>query len=541
MRIRRCIIVAVVSGFGVQSIGNAEVIKWTGAGKRPIWEDKLNWNPKRVPGPNDDVVIPGDKGEVIIAQDYTLENGVPKPAPKKLKSFTIEKSTALETVTNLRSAEVHDGMPAPLKNVPVNIVIETSGDIALGELARVRAAWGKPIAAFGVPGAGISLTSTAGSVSVANFASVDAGDGATGVTPDGVGFPRGPGGSIEVKAKKAVSVGEASVYGGAVVGGGGVGAAASGGVVISAGDDITIRGVVAAGLTTEGVGGSVAINAGKKLTATKTSFLLSGFSGTQGDFTAGGLALVSGGLLTLEGMVTAKPGPHGGNVVIFCNDIDNKTTVNAGDSTKANTAGGDILVTVKAANPTKVGKLEAGDGKPKGTVTMNGKKIALGDRIRAGQILVKAVGGDGTAPEIVLAPGADLQAESLICLDAGDGVIDLAGIAPHDVVLAVTDPGGFVNLVGEVELAGAPGDQQAALDPLIDGAFGISDVGCTPESCFADIDLDGVVDEWDLTFLLALWGTSDDPTNSGLMADLDLDGVVGSSDLSLLLAAWGPC
>lgn len=531
-----CSIVAVAAlVLATTSLATAEAIKWTGAAKKPHWEDKANWSPKRVPGANDDVVLPGDKGTIVITQDHVLDGGVPKAAPKKLKSFTIEKSTNFDNATRLRSADVHDGMPAPLKATPVNIVIETTGDIAIGEQAYVSAAWGKAIAAFGVPGGRVSLVSTGGGITVANAANVEGGAGATGVNDAGVGFPRGPGGSVELKAKKSVSIAQGYVYGGAVVAGGGVGPAASGGIVISADDDITIRGVVVAGLTTEGVGGSVAINAGKKLTATATSFLKGGFSGNKGDFTAGGLALVSGDLLTLEGEVIAKDGPRGGNVVIFCQDLNNKTTVNAGDALKPNMPGGDVIVTVKAANPTKIGKLEAGGGKPKGSVLINGKKIALNDRIGGGQILVKAIGDDGAAPEIVLGDGAELVAELLVCLDAEDGSIDFSGLAPDDTVISVSDAAGFVNLVGDVEFADAPTDEEAALDPFIDGAFGMSDDGCAPESCVADLDGDGLVDEWDLAFLLALWGTPSD------LGDLDLDGAVGSSDLSLLLAAWGPC
>jgi len=53
-------------------------------------------------------------------------------------------------------------------------------------------------------------------------------------------------------------------------------------------------------------------------------------------------------------------------------------------------------------------------------------------------------------------------------------------------------------------------------------------------ACAADLDGDGAVGGFDLSLLLAAWGT-----DGG--ADIDRDGSVGGFDLSLLLAAWGPC
>ena len=54
----------------------------------------------------------------------------------------------------------------------------------------------------------------------------------------------------------------------------------------------------------------------------------------------------------------------------------------------------------------------------------------------------------------------------------------------------------------------------------------------------ADLNGDGVVDQDDLTILLAFWGPCPDPPTT-CPPDLDFDGVVGVSDLLNLLANWG--
>ena len=56
-------------------------------------------------------------------------------------------------------------------------------------------------------------------------------------------------------------------------------------------------------------------------------------------------------------------------------------------------------------------------------------------------------------------------------------------------------------------------------------------------SCDCPIDLngDGVVDGYELTYLLGAWG-SDDP-----VADVNDDGIVDGADLTDILAYWGQC
>jgi Lectin C-type domain len=52
--------------------------------------------------------------------------------------------------------------------------------------------------------------------------------------------------------------------------------------------------------------------------------------------------------------------------------------------------------------------------------------------------------------------------------------------------------------------------------------------------CLADINLDGSIDEHDLSILIGNWGEFG-------IGDLDDDGIVGQSDLMLLYEFWGPC
>ena len=58
-------------------------------------------------------------------------------------------------------------------------------------------------------------------------------------------------------------------------------------------------------------------------------------------------------------------------------------------------------------------------------------------------------------------------------------------------------------------------------------------------SCPADLNVDGVVDGFDLGTLLSAWGLPGSPATGA--GDLDGSGVVDGSDLGLLLSAWGTC
>ncbi len=54
------------------------------------------------------------------------------------------------------------------------------------------------------------------------------------------------------------------------------------------------------------------------------------------------------------------------------------------------------------------------------------------------------------------------------------------------------------------------------------------------ELLYGDLNLDGVVDGFDLTALLAMWGALAPP-----YGDLNRDGTVNGIDLTTLLARWG--
>lgn len=81
---------------------------------------------------------------------------------------------------------------------------------------------------------------------------------------------------------------------------------------------------------------------------------------------------------------------------------------------------------------------------------------------------------------------------------------------------------------------GAPDGLEIAVDPSLDAnGDGVLDscANARPE----DIDLDGRVDGYDLSLLLASWG---DPSQGVPRADINRDGVVSGADLGLLLSAW---
>ncbi len=112
-----------------------------------------------------------------------------------------------------------------------------------------------------------------------------------------------------------------------------------------------------------------------------------------------------------------------------------------------------------------------------------------------------------------LAPGSP-------CIDAGDNY-------------AVTDEI-VTDLAGNPRFVDDPDTQDTGLGspPIVDmGAF---EYQAWP--CPADIHSDGVVDEFDLALVLALWGSTDN-----IPADINDDGVVDVIDLLSLLGAWGPC
>ena len=56
-----------------------------------------------------------------------------------------------------------------------------------------------------------------------------------------------------------------------------------------------------------------------------------------------------------------------------------------------------------------------------------------------------------------------------------------------------------------------------------------------PADCLSDLNGDGIVDGYELSYVLGAWGTSDS------IADLNSDGVVDGLDLTYILGDWGAC
>ena len=124
-------------------------------------------------------------------------------------------------------------------------------------------------------------------------------------------------------------------------------------------------------------------------------------------------------------------------------------------------------------------------------------------------------------------------------------LVDIAGCANSMASIVVTyggpdfdcDRDGTSDLC---QLAAGEGDcdDNGVLDACETGGPGDTDSDGTPDSCeraYGDFNLDGLVDNVDLAFVLAAWDFVGDS-----MADLDEDGDVDGNDLALILARWGP-
>jgi len=125
------------------------------------------------------------------------------------------------------------------------------------------------------------------------------------------------------------------------------------------------------------------------------------------------------------------------------------------------------------------------------------------------------------------------------------GQVDIAGCAGATASVLVTYGGPEFDCDGDgtsdlCQLADGEGDcdDNGVLDACETGGPGDTDSDGTPDSCeraYGDFNLDGLVDNVDLAFVLAAWDFVGDS-----MADLDNDGDVDGNDLALILARWGP-
>ena len=181
-------------------------------------------------------------------------------------------------------------------------------------------------------------------------------------------------------------------------------------------------------------------------------------------------------------------------------------------------------------------------------IRMNGIAVA-GEILRTGASACPAV-PDST---LVLVPESTWS--QVLAAAASPGVIalevipsasvDTAGCPDSFVAAVVTYGGPAYDCDGDgasdlCQLASGDGDcdDNGVLDACEIGGPGDTDSDGTPDSCeqaYGDFNLDGLVDNVDLAFVLAAWDFVGES-----VADLDQDGDVDGNDLALILARWGP-
>ncbi len=167
---RRALLVAVLGVVWGGTAAMAATITWTGGAGDNKWESGGNWSGGVVPGPDDDVVIPPNSGE--IKTDGEL---------KEVRSLDVQDSDG--GGTTIRA----DG---PGKSVK----IKASGDIYIGEGNTVSGNNGNN----GQAGGDVDIESTGGDVT--NKGTLKGGDGGTGSRPR-------RGGHVKVKGQNVTNEG----------------------------------------------------------------------------------------------------------------------------------------------------------------------------------------------------------------------------------------------------------------------------------------------------------------------------------------------
>jgi hypothetical protein len=243
---------------------------WTGGAGDGKWESGGNWNPPRVPGPADDVVIPGDSGVI------TLQCG----QQKTVKSLDVQPSTD----PNKPDTEIRGDGPGKGVN------IKTSGNVRIGAGSTVRGLNG---GVGNTHGGGVTIASGG---TVTNGGTIKGGDAAD---------PGGKGGPVDVKGDKGVT------NDGGMTGGNGFGNGDGGGVKVGSKDGPVRNG--AGGTMTGGngagsgkggnveVGGTDVINDGRETGGNATG------TGKGGDVTNKGTSKAKGG--KKQGGVGGAGGP----------------------------------------------------------------------------------------------------------------------------------------------------------------------------------------------------------------------------------------
>lgn len=556
---------------------HAATVVWTGAANNGgLWETAGNWTvlngagvptgaPAAAPGlagdggPHD-VIIRGGSGTIVIGA----------AGAKNLRSFAMSNGPKVKLISNRGAAAAG-----------IDIVINATAGFFIGSGHEVMPASGGAAGGIGSNGGSIRFTSTAGAVDLASSSILQAGNGGGAAAQ-----PAGRGGDIVLSASTLVRCMKGDVVAGASGTGTGVPAApARGGnvsITVSAGDLINVGRSPARGIrggNGRAGGGSVTVAATRIINNLSFATIFGG-AGTVAGAPGGNVLLLASALVqntgdTLSG--EAQPAMiRGGNggaagggadsgrggwvttiAPIVLNGVSPTGQVRPSDISGGNAGIGNTpnpvrggTVSIFGALTVRAGTILGGKGRtanaqgaPRGNVNvvtpvLYGVKKIEGGAVRL-MVLVNLGADADSEPTIDLSglPAGAIQADDLVCINAGDGSISLTDSSSG----AIICDGGNGPVVLHAALISLPGVPQPVapesylglLQQLISGQVQFADT-CSG-NCLGDLDGDGAVGDNDLEMLLAAWEAGMD------LFDLDADGEIDGSDLGVLLGNWGPC